>query len=62
MGLLKSKGLKRNLASLIAAVAAVSQFVPALQPFQEMLISIAGLLGGVGIAHAAAEGNLIVEK
>lgn len=58
----KSKGLKRNLAALLAAVAAAAQFIPALQPFQELLISVSGALGALGLGHAAIEGNLVSEK
>lgn len=61
-GLFKSKGLKRNLASILAFVSFAAQFVPALAPFQELLINISGVLGGVGVAHAAASGSLVVEK
>lgn len=55
----KSKGLKRNFAALLAAVAAVAPFFPALQPFQNMLIEVSGILGALGLGHAVMEGNLV---
>lgn len=59
---MKSKGIKRNIASLLAAAAALMAFVPALAPYQEMVINLAGLLGGAGLLHAAGSGTLTVDK
>jgi hypothetical protein len=57
----KSKGLKRNLASVLAAFAAVAQFVPALAPYNELLINLAGFFGVAGVAHAAAADTLEIK-
>lgn len=51
--LLKSKGLKRKLSAAFAAAALIISYVPALQPYQPILVEIAGYLGLVGYAHAA---------
>lgn len=49
----ESKGTKRTVASVLACVAAISEFIPAAQPFTRVLVEIAGLFGLVGITHAA---------
>lgn len=49
----ESKGTKRTVASILAALAAVSEFVPTLQPFTRLLVEAAGLFGLLGIGHAA---------
>lgn len=50
---MESKGTKRTVASIFAVLACVSQFVPVLQPFQHLIIEIAGAFGVVGLSHAA---------
>lgn len=52
--MLTSKGTKRTIASVFAVLACVAEFVPAIAPFKDILIEIAGVLGVVGIGHAAA--------
>lgn len=52
--LLKFPGFLRTAASVVASLAAVAQVLPVLAPYQEILISLAGLLGGAGIARAGA--------
>jgi Trk-type K+ transport system membrane component len=49
----ESKGSKRTVASVFAVLACVSQFIPVLQPFQHILIEVAGAFGVVGLGHAA---------
>ena len=50
----KSQGIKRTLASILAAAATIAGYVPALAPYQAPLAAIAGILGGLGVVHAAA--------
>ena len=52
--LLKFPGFLRTAASVVASLAAVAQVVPALAPYQQILITISGLLGGAGVARASA--------
>lgn len=49
----KSQGIKRTLASILAFAAMACSYVPALQPYQEILVQAAGWLGAVGVVHAA---------
>jgi hypothetical protein len=49
----ESKGTKRTLASVLAIVAAVSEFIPAAQPISKILIELAGAFGLLGVTHAA---------
>lgn len=56
--LFKSEGKKRTIASIFATLAAVAASIPAAAPFAPLLLKIAGVLGGVGVAHAAISGNL----
>lgn len=58
---MKSKGIKRNLAALLSVLASVASFVPALQPFQEQILWLAGLLGGTGLLHAAVSDTLTIK-
>lgn len=51
--MLESKGTKRTLASVFAVLACVADFIPAVAPFKSILIEIAGVLGVVGVSHAA---------
>ena len=54
----KSKGKKRTLSAILSALAVVAGHVPVLAPFQPILIQLAGVLGGIAVAHAAAQDNL----
>jgi len=58
----KSKGVKRNLASLLAAIFAGAMVHPAVVPYAPLLLKIVGILGGSGLLQAAATGNLTIEK
>jgi hypothetical protein len=58
---MKSKGLKRNIASLLAALAAASSMIPALAPFQQYIAWAAGLFGSTGLLHAAAADTLTIK-
>lgn len=58
---MKSKGLKRNIAALLAVVASVASAIPVLQPYQEMILWVAGLFGGTGLLHAAAADTLTIK-
>lgn len=58
---MKSKGLKRNLASLFAFISAGMLAVPALAPYAEAVGIVAGVLGGLGLLHAAGAGTLTVK-
>ena len=49
----KSQGVKRTLASIIAAAAVLAGQIPALAAYQAPLATIAGILGAVGVVHAA---------
>lgn len=48
----QSEGVKRTLASLLAVAAVAAAYFPALLPYRELLISLAGIMGGFGSAHA----------
>ena len=50
----ESKGTKRTLSALFAVLACAADFIPAVAPFKSVLLEVAGLLGVVGISHAAA--------
>jgi hypothetical protein len=52
--MLESKGTKRTLSALFAVLACAADFIPAVAPFKSVLLEVAGLLGVVGISHAAA--------
>lgn len=60
--LFKSVGVKRSLASLLAAVFAGAIQHPAVAPYASNLLEIVGVLGGAGVVGAAASGNLIIKK
>ena len=49
----KSQGIKRTLASILAFLAMGAGYVPALAAYQAPLAALAGILGGVGVVHAA---------
>jgi hypothetical protein len=53
----ESKGTKRTLASVFAVLACVADFIPAVAPFKEILIQIAGVLGIAGVGHATLAGK-----
>ena len=50
--LVKFPGFLRSAASVVASLAAVAQVLPVLAPYQELLVTLAGLLGGSGLARA----------
>lgn len=58
---MKSKGLKRNIASLLAVAATVASMFPALAPFQQYIVWAAGLFGSTGLLHAAAADTLTIK-
>lgn len=58
---MNSKGIKRNLASLLAALAAAVSFVPALAPFQEYIVWAAGFFGSTGLLHAVGSNTLTIK-
>lgn len=53
--MLESKGTKRTLASLFAVLAAIAPGVSILAPYAEILVQVAGALGGLGVAHAGVK-------
>ena len=58
---MKSKGLKRNIASLLAVIASVASVIPALAPYQEPILWLAGFFGGTGLLHAAGSDTLTIK-
>lgn len=54
----ESNGTKRTLASVFAVLACVADFIPAVAPFKEVFIQIAGVLGVAGVGHAALANKL----
>lgn len=48
-----SKGVKRTLASIFAVVAVVAPNIPVIAPYAHGFELVAGLLGFVGVCHAA---------
>jgi len=52
--LLKFPGFLRTAASVVASAAALGSVIPALLPYQEALVNLAGWLGGLGVARAGA--------
>ena len=50
--LLKSKGIKRTIASILAAAALAARYIPTLAPYVDTLNTLAGVLGALGVAHA----------
>lgn len=55
LGITSSKGVFRTIASLLATAAALP--IPALDPFRETLITLAGLFGGVGVGKTVVIGK-----
>lgn len=51
-GIFESKGIKRTLASIFAFAATIAPTIPAIAPYAELIQTIAGVLGGAGVAHA----------
>lgn len=51
LGVTSSKGVFRTVASLLATAAALP--LPFLDPYRDMLITLAGMFGGVGVGKAA---------
>ena len=47
-------GFLRTAASVVASAAALGSVIPALLPYQEALVNLAGILGGLGVARAGA--------
>lgn len=61
--LFRSKGVMRTLASIFATLAAMAPSIPPLAPYAEILIKIAGILGGIGVAkYGAAQAGLVKSK
>lgn len=52
--LFRSKGLKRSIASLCAVLLGLMPYVPALQPYAELITQIGALFGGAGLVAAGA--------
>lgn len=50
----RSKGLKRSIASLCAVLLGLMPYVPALQPYAELITQIGALFGGAGLVAAGA--------
>lgn len=55
LGITSSKGAFRTIASLLATAAALP--IPMLDPYREMLITLAGMFGGVGVAKPLVIGK-----
>lgn len=53
LGITSSKGVFRTIASLLATAAALP--IPVLDPYREMLITLAGMFGGVGVGKAVVK-------
>lgn len=61
--LFRSKGLKRSIASLCAVVLGLAPYVPALQPYVELVTQIGALFGASGLVVAgAAEAGVLPKK
>lgn len=54
----ESEGKKRSIGAIFSVLAAIAAQVPALLPYQTVLVNLAALFGGVGVAHAAIEKKL----
>jgi hypothetical protein len=54
----KSKTVKRVIASALATATSVLTFIPGTSEVVAALIWITGILGGVGVSHAAIAGTL----
>lgn len=62
---MKSKGKETTIASLLAVIASIAPSVSWLAPFTEILISLAGAVGGVGFARVGIEkvkGEKVTDK
>ena len=59
--LLRSVGMKRNIASLLAALLVVAPSIPVLAPYVSVIQYLAGLFGVTGLAMAAINNNLTVK-
>jgi hypothetical protein len=60
--LFRSVGVKRSAAALLGAIFAGAIQHPAVAPFAPILLEIVGVIGGAGILHSAATGNVKIEK
>lgn len=60
--LLKSKGFKRFLASLLAIPVGLATFVPELQEHLPALLSVAASLGVLGLVHAKVDKTILKFK
>lgn len=49
---MESKGTKRTLASIFAIIASIAPAISWLAPYTDLIISIAGAWGAVGVGHA----------
>lgn len=52
----ESRGVKRTLASIFAVAAVSADFIPAVAPFKELLLYLAGACGAAGITNAVIDG------
>lgn len=52
-----SNGYKRTIASIFATAAMIAQSVPQLNPYANILNTLAGIFGAAGIAHPLLKGN-----
>ena len=59
--LLRSVGMKRNIASLLAALLVVAPSIPVLVPYLSVIQYLAGLFGATGLAMAAINDNLTIK-
>jgi len=61
--LFRSKGVKRSIASLCAVLLGLVPYVPALQPYAELIAQIGALFGVSGLVVAgAAEAGMLPKK
>lgn len=52
--MLESKGQKRTIGGIFAALAALAPVISWLNPYTQVLTILAGAFGGVGVLHAGA--------
>lgn len=55
LGIIKSKGMKRTLASMMLMIAQLP--IPALLPYQPLLLQVATALGAAGLLNAVVDGK-----
>lgn len=52
LGIFESKGTKRALGILFLVLGSVADALPVLAPYKELIVTIGGVLGVTGVAHA----------